>query len=465
MEPEKQLLFGEDVPSNPVPEHTAQCTDRLYAAFQDAAGRAFALNTSRLSKHLLLLGGVGSGKTNVFNFLVEALLARQAPEDILFIFDTKGDFYDTFFQPDNPGHIVIGNSPRYASVTRSWNIFGELEEPEGGFTAAGAFTAKEIAKQLFVGRESETQPFFSMAAADLVSKILIDFVRRAQRGEVPRPLNTPQLVEWLDRANLASYMELLGRNPDFASAQLYFGDPGQGVHQKLTPQALGVFGYINAMRSDLFTGIFAGESPNGTFSMRNLVRSRGRGGRPAVVFIEYDLGTGEVLAPIYRLLIDLALKEALSQSGRGPGSVMFVIDEFKLLPQLMHIDDALNFGRGLGVKVFAGIQSVDQVYAGYGEERGRALLSGFMNCFCFQTPDYSSRQYITQRFGENCVQLLYQARNESLSYQREGHALEDWDVLNLKVGQAAVDLAGEKPFLFQFPEFRQKRQNGAYQFM
>ena len=150
------------------------------------------------------------------------------------------------------------------------------------------------------------------------------------------------------------------------------------------------------------------------------------------------------------------------QSGRRLGSVMFVIDEFKLLPQLMHIDDALNFGRGLGVKVFAGIQSVDQVYAGYGEERGRALLSGFMNCFCFQTPDYSSRQYITQRFGENCVQLLYQARNESLSYQREGHALEDWDVLNLKVGQAAVDLAGEKPFLFQFPEFR---QNGTHQFM
>jgi type IV secretory pathway TraG/TraD family ATPase VirD4 len=162
-------------------------------------------------------------------------------------------------------------------------------------------------------------------------------------------------------------MELLARNPDFVSAQLYFGDPGRGGDQKLTAQALGVFGYINAMLNDLFTGIFEDPYPGGAISMRRLVRERGKNQGKTVVFIEYDLSAGEVLGPMYRLLIDLAMKEALGQNTARNGNVFFVVDEFKLLPNLMHIDDALNFGRSLGVKVFAGLQSIDQLFENYGE--------------------------------------------------------------------------------------------------
>ena len=52
---------------------------------------------------------------------------------------------------------------------------------------------------------------------------------------------------------------------------------------------------------------------------------------------------------MYRLLIDLALKEALGRS-HSAGDVYMIIDEFKLLPKLQHIDDALNFGRSLREK-------------------------------------------------------------------------------------------------------------------
>lgn len=453
-EPEKQLLYGEDVRSNPPPEHTAAYGGGLRTVFQDPWGRRFGLNAQALSKHLLLLGGIGSGKTNVFNFLIESLLEQQTDDDILFIFDTKGDFFRRFYQSYNPAHMVIGNGAAYEELSHCWNVFGELEDGQGRFTRTGEFTAKEIGKQLFAGRGSDTQPFFGLAAADLVSKVLIDFERRAMETGDRSRLNNAALTSWFQRADLTAWTDLIGRNPDFASAMLYFGDPGQGGQQKLTAQALGVFGYINAMCSDLFTGVFAEDRPGQAFSMRALVR--GRHGR--VVFIEYDLSAGEVLGPIYRLLIDLALKEALGQNGRRKGNVFLLADEFKLLPDLMHIDDALNFGRSLGVKVFAGLQSIDQIYAGYGEERGKAILSGFMNSFCFQTPDSHSRKYIMERFGENCCQLTYRTRNEPVSIQREGHAVEDWDILNLAIGQAAVDLVGEKPFLFQFSDFDGNRE-------
>ena len=49
--------------------------------------------------------------------------------------------------------------------------------------------------------------------------------------------------------------------------------------------------------------------------------------------MEYDISVGETLTPVYRLLIDQALKEALGRSEKA-GNVYFIADEFKLLPKL-----------------------------------------------------------------------------------------------------------------------------------
>lgn len=149
----------------------------------------------------------------------------------------------------------------------------------------------------------------------------------------------------------------------------------------------------------------------------------------------------------------MALKEALGRRSGAKGNVYVMIDEMKLVPDLMHIDDALNFGRSLGVKIFAGLQSINQLYDIYGEYRGKALVAGFMNSFCFQTWDYESRKYISDRFGENYSNISFRSMNEPINIQREGHTVEDWDILNLNVGEAFVNLVGEKPFKFRFSNY------------
>ncbi len=61
------------------------------------------------------------------------------------------------------------------------------------------------------------------------------------------------------------------------------------------------------------------------------------------------------------MLFDLAIKKALSRNeGEVRGNVYFVADEFRLLPNLKHIADAVNFGRSLGVKFMIGIQNVNK---------------------------------------------------------------------------------------------------------
>ena len=67
----------------------------------------------------------------------------------------------------------------------------------------------------------------------------------------------------------------------------------------------------------------------GDFSIRSFVRNKGG----KILFIEYDLGVGSVLTPVYKALFDLAIKETLGRA-RSEGNVYFVIDEFSLLPHL-----------------------------------------------------------------------------------------------------------------------------------
>ncbi len=444
---ERMVLYGTDLRKSRIPIETALPGSDHQIVFQDVQGRSFGMGESLLSKHLLLLGGIGCGKTNVFHFIIESLLCRMDHNDVMLIFDTKGDFKNKFYSQRNADHWLIGNDIQYTNISRSWNIFDEMKEQDGHFGRESELVAKEIAKQLFIGRESSTQPFFSQAASDLVAKVLIHLMRESTRNHTENQLNTDKFVQFLKTADIQKYHEMITDryNPDFASAQFYFGKPGE----KLTAQALGIFGYINSMVNDLFIGIFSERKWAGSFSMRNIVREKAK----RVIFIEYDLSVGEVLGPMYRLMFDLALKEALGGRSMNRGNTYLIIDEFKLLPDLMHIDDALNFGRSLGVKVFAGLQSIDQLYHIYGEDRGKALISGFMNSFCFQTFDLDSRKFIMERFGEKYENLAFHSRAVPISVQRQGYVVEDWNILDLKVGQAYINLVGYDPFLFHFLDY------------
>ena len=78
-----------------------------------------------------------------------------------------------------------------------------------------------------------------------------------------------------------------------------------------------------------------------------------------------------------------------------------------------------------------------------------------MNSFCFQTWDYDSRKYISERFGDNYVNYSFRVQNNPIQIQREGHVVEDWDVLNLGIGEAYINLVGEKPFKFRFSDYNE----------
>ncbi len=441
-----QIIFGSSVQSNhPLPPAANPLMKFPGRAFTGESG--LQLNDDILSRHVLLLGGSGCGKTNTFCYALRDLRSRMTANDIAIIFDTKGEFHRDFARP---GDYVIGNSPAFRSISHTWNIFDEILA-DGDDEAHYTMNAREIATALFHGRGSSTQPFFCNAARDIFRGMLLHFIRSAKADPEkwgPR-LNNTHLLRALNKTTVEDYLRIFKHYNDLRGFQSYFGDGSSN-------QALGVFGELNSMISEYFIGILSEHRPDRSISMRKAVREKGG----KAIFIEYDLSVGETLTPVYRLLVDQALKEALSrderESKQARGNVYLIVDEFKLLPKLQHIDDALNFGRGLGVRVMAGIQSIDQLYDIYGQEKGAVLAGGFGSLFAFHTNDSSSRDYITRRFGTNVMYYQYNNiyRNDmNAAAERTGNTVEEWEQMALGIGQAVIGIGDTPPFLYQFAEY------------
>lgn len=436
----RSVIYGPDLRATTIPQVTARAEKHPVVTLSNPQGISFGLNDELLSKHLLMLGGTGMGKSNTFYQIVRQEMRSMPRDSVMLIFDTKGDFRRKFYQPQNSSHILIGNEDIYKNYSYAWNLFGEVLDYGGTSLKTLEIRLKEMTAHLFRGRESETQPFFNLAAADLFVIFVYDYIRH-KRG----PLTNQSLISTLKRTDAKGMLSIIEDNPEFASAKSYLGNP-----DKLTAQALGILAYLNSMVSDLFKGIFAEDRQKGPFSISKIIRDGGR----KVIFLEYDLSVGEVLGPMYSLLIDQALKTALSMQEDGEPHLYLIIDEFKLLPDLEHIEHALNYGRSKGIRVCAGIQSVSQVYEVYGEDKGKSILSGFMNCFAFKTIDRESREYTSERFGKNYSSINYRSGSNYYSIQREGYAVEDWDILSLGIGDAYVDLLEYPSFKFHFSGYQ-----------
>lgn len=399
--------------------------------------RAIPISESVLSRHFKLIGGIGTGKTNAFFQMISQIKDRLTSDDIMIIFDTKGDFYQEFYEP---GDIVISNDETAIGLDGTpdyWNIFNEIPDGEQQYAAV-----MEIAKSLFKEAcDKSSQVFFPNAARDIFMSIMLHFLRYCDATGKTKFLNNEELIKFVKSKTSSELRDMLGSYPDMRAMTSYISSDD-------SPQTQGVLSEMQQIVRDIFVGNFARK---GTLGIRDLVRKKG--GRK--IFIEYDLSYGELLTPIYSLMFDLAIKEALGR-GRSEGNVYFITDEFRLLPNLEHVDDAVNFGRSLGIKFMIGIQNVEQIYENYGEERAHSILSGFLTSLNFRVNDPKSREYIKEQFGKNRKIEVYATTVQSkgmVEERRDGYVVEDWDVTNLQVGQAIIGLPEREPFVFRFDKW------------
>lgn len=435
-----RILHGNLLEKNipPILNESTPSLVRLKGKFHSTS-TSFDIDESILSKHSLFIGGTGCGKTTLFYHFVNQLKRKMTNDDVMIIFDSKGDFYSRFGREED---YVLGNSPQYIQKSVRWNIFKEILA-DGMDERNYIFNIHEICKSFFAERLKKTSnAFFPHAASDLFSAILIALIRDCKSSVIDRNkyFYNDKLREIIDGFTIEHIIEQISDYADLNSVISYIDGAGD--------QSQGVLSEMYSVIKEIFIGVFA---DHGAFSIRNFVKKKGG----KTLFIEYDLSIGSVLTPIYSLLFDLALKEALGRNDSPTkGSVYLICDEFRLLPNLQHIDDGVNFGRSLGVKVFAGLQSINQLIEVYGEARGKNIAAGFSSIYAFRANDTETRNFVTGLFGKNYILEQYMTLDKKyVENKRNGNTVEDWDMISLGVGEAIVGLPFQKPFRFQFSDY------------
>lgn len=421
-----------------VPEYAAGAKVRLRGKDYD-----IPLTESVLSKHILFSGSIGSGKTTAMNGLMDSIIRQMTADDVMIVFDTKGDFRRKFYRA---GKDAVLGCDSTANVV--WNMFSEV-------TIDGADTKDphdlekirlnlmELLNSLFDERIRRSHsPFFPMAAKDVLYGIMTFIMHTLPPGV----WSNQELYYYLRDATLEDVVTGLSSIPDLCGILDYiclYTDSGPEFNE----QTQGVYSELRSVANELLISKF-GEK--GNFSVRRFVRNKGA----RILFVEYDISIGSVLTPIYKAIFDLAIKETLSR-GKSAGNVYFVIDEFSLLPHLYHIADGVNFGRSLGAKFIVAIQNVMQIIENYGRENAYSILSAFGTLVSFRASDGETIRMIQDHYGT----VRRQASLASRSFDARatetlitGKTVEDWDILSLGTGEAIVSVSeyGPSPAQFRF---------------
>ena len=146
-----RIVHGDIVDQNPLPPRCKDYQVKLNGEYKGNP-ESFYIDESTLSKHTLLIGGTGCGKTTLFFHFVKQIKKRMTKDDVMIIFDSKGDFYSKFGQPTD---LIIGNSKQYISKSQKWNIFKEILA-DGMDEKNYIFNIQEICNSFFAERIKKT---------------------------------------------------------------------------------------------------------------------------------------------------------------------------------------------------------------------------------------------------------------------------------------------------------------------
>jgi type IV secretory pathway TraG/TraD family ATPase VirD4 len=394
------------------------------------------LDDGTLGKHVLFLGGIGQGKTVGMTALVESIRSQVGPDDVLVFFDTKGDWYERFYR-DGDAVIARATQSQFAGQV-TWNLFEELAAtPADRDVEDEVFELSGTIFDGVAGAAGENNRIWSNMGRDVFAGIMTSMLRYAKRKPDWKPSNR-SIRTIADEMTVEDMRKWLTPHKDLRGALAYIAKDDSNTTRS-------VMVFLQQALQGAFRSSFGAK---GDFSIRKFLRAKS--GR--ALFLEYDIASGEALTPVYRAMLDIAMKEAMSRS-RQDGRVIFVMDEFALLPELTHLTNGLNFGRSLGLRFIVGTQNIKQVQEQYGEHMAASVLSAFGTVFSFRLFDGDSRAFVQDRFGTNKKMLRFEAAIRSRGMSEEvvdGHVVEDWDLSDLDVGQCILALPNQSPVKFRF---------------
>ena len=350
------------------------------------------------TKHILIMGTTGTGKSVLFNQIIGQIRTRGragGPRDKMVIYDVKGEFLSKHYDP-------AADRIFYPFDARSlrWSFFNEIRTgPDFEIISKIIFQA---------AKETRADPFWNNAAKDVFVAGL-RFLRQegaTANGDIWSffSLGLEDIIRHLktlpveDRGAL-KHIESKGSGP------------AASVISTLT-EKIGFFRYLVGM--------------DGEFSFRDFIRQPGGGH----LFLLNIKNYAETFRPLMTFAFDVMIRETLSLPDTNKQEnrrIWFCIDEIGSLDQISVLFDLLTVGRSKGGCMVVANQDLGKIEDVYGRPNKMTFYNNFNTGFFLRLNDPDTAEFLSRSIGEREIIKRMEGRQLSPKDYGDRKTITDQD--------------------------------------
>lgn len=336
------------------------------------------------TKHILITGANGSGKTNYLHELLPQIRKRKEPALVI---DLEGTMVARYYRP---GYDILLNP--HDQRSHGWDFWREVENISD---------LEAIAHSLFnsAGNErSEVGKLFADWSADL-------FVNCVQKTRNEEPATrSKKLFAMLHTDSPQSLMKRL-RGTSAATIMDFSNDKNITAHN-VRSTTMSHTKWLDLIDDNIEHKICFKDY----FS--NLDKQGDRW-----IFLTAQTKNAKVLLPLISLILDVAVMSLTEQGEDLKRRYWFVMDELASLNRLPALEQYITRLRKYGGCVLAATQSFKQFYTKYGRDAGSIMLSQFNTNIVCRINDPDEAGSIIKQIGN----IEYSKKQKNISFGAHEH--------------------------------------------
>jgi len=380
------------------------------------------------SKHFLICGDTGAGKSALFHYFAEQIQRR--PDHLSVFYDPKLEFWKYHGCPQR-GDILLYP---FSDGCPYWDLASEITRPE---------MAKLIAESLLPCKPGLENDFFVKSPRNILEKLLKKMHRERTSIE--------EFLSWLSvEGTIDKILE---------------GDAAANFIPKDAPaQRAGVLGGLSDVAS--YLELLPSSVGRKRFSLAEWVQKRN-----GWLFIAAG-GTADqrILQPLISIWFNILMQQLLDLSPDAtPPPTWVYIDEIASLQTLSFLEQAASQARSYNTRLVLGFQNKYQIETYY-DKLAQPILSAPKTKIFLRTAEIDSAEWVARMLGEpefeqkvvsNSSQLMGN-KHESLSYRKERkteYLVLPSEFLSLGDREGFLQYQGlVTPIEFEYPQLTTRNQ-------
>lgn len=342
------------------------------------------------TRHFLVTGSTGSGKTNLINTLLPQVRTAKHPAIVV---DQTGEMIERYHDP-NRGDIIF--NPLDAR-SHSWDFWQDATSHN---VAIGEVDPRleKFAKVLFSFDKHNTgsgnDQFWQNSSEILFTSCVESLIKKDYRTIAV----LKKILTKVNRQDLASLLQ-------GTRAARYFSKNNTTTAESI----------LSVMTTSVRPICLLQDSKQ-QFSLKQYFQNIEKGSN-SWLFLASSPSQREVTLPLLACILELAVSYLIETGINEQRRMWFVIDELASLGRLNSLSALLAESRKYGGCVMAATQSLNQIFDKYGHYAGSTLFDQFATKFMFRSTDPSTARLITNIFGTT----YYASQQKNTSYGAHEH--------------------------------------------